>query len=203
MTKYVKNKKMTLILVLIGFCLGLLANQLKIDLIANRELVMLPVYYSGFWIGKKMCNKCFLQTFLSMKLFVISLVCLLIIPFLNSSMSVAQNNFEVIPFTYLTFVSGILFILYISKLLMNYEVIGTLLDYIGTKTLSILTFHYLGFKLMTLLLVYVFGSPKTMLGDWPIPDELKKYWVIYTIIGVSFSLLLSSFRISRFRFKRN
>ena len=44
---------MTLILVLIGFCLGLLANQLKIDLIANRELVMLPIYYSGFWIGKK------------------------------------------------------------------------------------------------------------------------------------------------------
>lgn len=203
MTKYVKNNKMTLILVLIGFCLGLLANQLKIDLIANRELVMLPIYYSGFWIGKKMCNKCFLQTFLSMKLFVISLVCLLIIPFLNSSMSVAQNNFEVIPFTYLTFVSGILFILYISKILMNYEVIGKLLDYIGTKTLSILTFHYLGFKLMTLLLVYVFGSPKTMLGDWPIPDELKKYWVIYTIIGVSFSLLLSSLRINRFRFKRN
>lgn len=203
MTKYAKNTKMTLILVLIGFCLGLLANIFKIDLKANRELIMLPVYYSGFWIGKKMCNEGFLQTFLSMKLFVISLVCLLIFPFLNSSMSVAQNNFEVIPFTYLTFASGILFILYISKLLMNYEVIGKLLDYIGTKTLSILTFHYLGFKLMTLLLVYVFGSPETMLGDWPIPDEFKKYWVIYTIIGVVFSLFLSSLRISRFRFKRN
>ena len=88
-------------------------------------------------------------------------------------------------------------------MLTNCAIIGNLLDYIGTKTLAILTFHFLGFKLITLLLVYVFGSAKTMLADWPIPDEFKKYWVIYTIIGVSFSLLLFGLRISRFRFKRN
>lgn len=53
MTKYVKNKKMTLILVLIGFCLGLLANQLKIDLIQIENWLCFLFIIVGFGLEKK------------------------------------------------------------------------------------------------------------------------------------------------------
>ena len=59
-------------------------------------------------------------------------------------------------------------------------------DGLGGGTMTILTFHFLFFKLLTLLLVGVGMFPQETLSEWPVPNGhgYNYLWWLYTLVGV-------------------
>lgn len=77
-----------------------------------------------------------------------------------------------------------------SNLLSKYRV-HRALTYIGDKTLYILTFHFLSFKLLSLLYIHCKGLPIDTLAQFPVLKETNSYmWIIYSTIGIGLSLLI-------------
>ena len=60
------------------------------------------------------------------------------------------------------------------------------LRFIGENTLTILTWHFLSFKIVSLMIVVVYGLPFSYIGMHPvIPDYSHMGWfVVYTIVGI-------------------
>lgn len=105
-------------------------------------------------------------------------------------------NFEwwqVIPYM-VTALTGLLSVFYFStKIFCNNGGFRKLLIYIGNNTLVILTWHMLYFKIVSLLIIHVYGLPIARLAEFPVIEEYSKqgWFILYFIIGVSIPLLLS------------
>ncbi len=64
-------------------------------------------------------------------------------------------------------------------------------NYIGNKTLYILTFHFLSFKLVSYLYILANDLPIEYLSQFPVLKATNAWmWVVYTIAGVGLPLLL-------------
>lgn len=59
--------------------------------------------------------------------------------------------------------------------------------HIGNHTLPILTWHFLSFKAVTLLIILIYGMPIEQLAMSPIMNEqaAQGWWIVYAIAGVS------------------
>ena len=62
-------------------------------------------------------------------------------------------------------------------------------DYIGSKTLYILVFHFLAFKLVTLFLIVIYDFPIERLSEFPV-IKLGNYWILYSVVGVFLPLII-------------
>lgn len=60
------------------------------------------------------------------------------------------------------------------------------LDFIGNHTLTILTWHFLCFKVVTLLIILLYGLPMDQLEVLPIIEEqaAQGWWMVYALAGV-------------------
>lgn len=70
-----------------------------------------------------------------------------------------------------------------------------LLDYIGTETMTILTWHLLSFKAVSLLIILIYGLPIEQLGEFPVIVEYATggWWMLYFAAGVGLPLLMKKF----------
>ena len=70
-----------------------------------------------------------------------------------------------------------------------------LLNYIGTETMTILTWHLLSFKAVSLLIILIYGLPIEQLGEFPVIVEYatKGWWILYFVVGVGLPLLMKKF----------
>lgn len=62
-------------------------------------------------------------------------------------------------------------------------------DYIGGKTLYVLVFHFLSFKVVTLFLIWSNGLPIENLSAFPVL-KIGGYWVLYSVVGVVLPLII-------------
>ena len=80
----------------------------------------------------------------------------------------------------------------------------TLFNYIGNKTLYILTFHFLSFKLVSYIFIRLKGLPITDLSLFPVLQDMNSWmWIIYTIVGIVVPLIIWElfYSLSKFRQK--
>ena len=69
--------------------------------------------------------------------------------------------------------------------------IASLLGYIGDKTLYILTFHFLTFKIISFLHIYYNDLPAEWLSQFPVIKKIHpSLWMVYTIVGISLPMLV-------------
>ncbi len=101
---------------------------------------------------------------------------------------------QVIPY-FLCAIGGTLMIVWISSHLSNHDnIIKRILIWIGNHTLTILTWHFLSFKLVSLFIVYYKNVPIEQIAYFPvIPEYAPNYWLVYFIIGVAGSLAIQQF----------
>lgn len=61
-----------------------------------------------------------------------------------------------------------------------------ILDFIGRNTLTILTWHFLSFKLVSFAIVYINGIPMTRLSEHPVIVEysVKGWWLAYFLTAM-------------------
>lgn len=67
------------------------------------------------------------------------------------------------------------------------------LVFIGDNTLDILTWHFLSFKLVSLLLIWIYGLDIRRLAEFPVIEEYayQGWWVLYLTIGVVLPLFFA------------
>lgn len=65
-------------------------------------------------------------------------------------------------------------------------IIRNILSYIGNNTFSILTFHFICFKLITWLIISIFGLSTERLAEFPVCEEyaIRGWWIVYLLIGI-------------------
>ena len=74
----------------------------------------------------------------------------------------------------------------ISKQMIYFNEIKKILVYIGDNTLTILTWHFLSFKLVSLFLILIYQLPISRLAEFPVIEmyAYQGWWLIYFIVGV-------------------
>lgn len=101
--------------------------------------------------------------------------------------------YNVLPYI-ITAVLGILAIYHISKLILKYNLrIINIFTYIGDNTLTILTWHFLCFKLVSLLIIYLYELPIERLAEFPTITEYSQngWFIAYFFIGVFIPLIMT------------
>ena len=87
-------------------------------------------------------------------------------------------------------ITGIIGVISISKTLAEYR-ISNVLEYVGSKTLYILVFHFLAFKLVSFIYLFCNNMPIDLLTQSPVLKETNGWmWFVYTIVGITLPLLL-------------
>ena len=62
---------------------------------------------------------------------------------------------------------------------------------IGNKTLEILTWHFLSFKLVSLVIIACYRLPIEHLAEFPVmhPYNVQGWWVLYLVTGIAVPLI--------------
>lgn len=100
---------------------------------------------------------------------------------------------QVVPYA-ITAIAGTLAIFYLSNriAITNIKVCGWL-TYIGNNTLTILTWHMLCFKVVSLMIIGLYNLPIERLAEFPVIEYYSKqgWFILYFIIGTSVPLLMT------------
>lgn len=120
-------------------------------------------------------------------------ICLLFIPAVAAIClrwgMIEVNGMTILPY-YLIALAGTIGVISLSKFLAEHQ-FANVLVYIGNKTLYILTFHFLAFKLVSFLYIKHCELPIELLSQFPVIKESPDWlWLIYSIVGVVFSLFI-------------
>lgn len=75
----------------------------------------------------------------------------------------------------------------------KYISLSNKLLYVGSNTLPIFIWHFITFKVVSLIIIVIYDLPVVMLSKFPVIDEYSTmgWWVIYAIIGTCVPLILS------------
>lgn len=167
------------------FLIGILSNEMGVDLSIKRELMVLPFYYLGFLGGNR--KFVYTETFYKISFFVCFPILLVQAFYIQTA--VGGNNYGPYYAYLLSSICGIVLVISISELLQN-STMGRLFDKLGKYTLHVMTFHFLGFKILSALIINTLGMPFVLIRKWPVPDELNSFWLLYSVFGLIFSVCL-------------
>lgn len=92
---------------------------------------------------------------------------------------------KTLPYAF-TAIVGTIMMFSLSKKLLLHKLLKTSLVFVGNNTLTILTWHLLSFKLVSLLLIWIYSQPMERLAEFPVMEEYAYmgWWIIYLLIGV-------------------
>lgn len=178
--KYIK--KLKYLIAGVTFCSFLFSlAQLRVPFIGNVSLVLFAtsLFLVGVLFQKYNFNKWYTSS-------VGILFC-----FFCVSVDSLYFNTEMLKYTYKEFIPfwissiwGILMILGLCCRIKGY--IKEFLLWVGKNTLSILTWHFICFKFVSLLIIYIYDIPAELLANFPIINEYANngWWIIYSISGI-------------------
>ena len=102
-----------------------------------------------------------------------------------------KGNFGLILPYIFTALIGTLMVLGVSRLLASHDNwIKRFLVFVGDNTMDILTWHFLSFKLVSLMLIWIYGLSIARLAEFPVIEEFayQGWWVLYLVVGVAVAL---------------
>jgi len=108
-------------------------------------------------------------------------------------MDLAGRNVYHLGWSSIAVLNGIIWLCSFSQLIsfINVEYIKKLFLFLGKNTMGIMLLHFLGFKLVTLMLYFIKEVPFDMLQNIiPNANVSLKWWWLYTLVSIIFSLLI-------------
>lgn len=192
----IKKCKSHLLPILVGTIIAcILTNyfNLHIPYIDINSLTLLSTFFfiSGYYIRTHTAifkN----NNYISILYFIIVLVISLLIP---TSM-LRFNYINIIPYS-IAAIAGTLLVLHISDKInkSQYKVLTLPFIYIGNNTLPILTWHFLSFKLASILIISIQNRPIQQLAYFPIIEDFNsqcgKEIIIYSLVGICIPLIIT------------
>ena len=87
-------------------------------------------------------------------------------------------------------ISGIMLVMYLSSIMLNFPVLDKVLVFVGNHTLSILTWHFCAFKFVTWCLLS--SGLEGSMRDFPtVPSLSSQHWFAYSAGGIILPLMVS------------
>ena len=167
--------------IMLAFACSLSLLPISLPTMFQESTIMATVFYlSGYnmkcsrWIRSK------------------SSITLLLVPFVVaffSSFSIHVKGWDCIVY-YLVAMSGTIGTFAVADLISKTG-IRQMLSYIGKRTLHILVFHFLAFKLVSFFYIIYSNMPISCLSQFPVLKVCSNWlWLVYSIAGVSVSLII-------------
>lgn len=103
------------------------------------------------------------------------------------------DGWQVIPY-YVSAIMGLLAVFYLSGVINSKRgIFSRYMIHIGNNTLTILTWHFLSFKLVSLFIIFYYHLPIERLAEFPVIEEYSQmgWFIFYLIIGTIVPLLFT------------
>lgn len=172
-------------------------HPLSYYFIGDFRLIPIAVFFyqSGYLMRKLINDKWFFNKIV--QIFLIALFLYLNLKFRNS-LSIKCHGSYLFIFM-LTSFSGTAILLNLSKIIEG-SIVANFFCYLGKRTMLILTFHLISFKIISLMVVKLYNLPYSSIGYYPVIPGVDNFWILYSIIGVMIPVTFSfiwSFCITR------
>lgn len=175
--------------VIVLLLIAIFENRLPISLpsqLSSKTILATAFYMTGYLVHKTDFNLS------QIKYKVLKSIVLLSVPAITScfiSMSMSTVTGWTIILYYVIAMIGTFGVVLLSNVLST-KPIASFLTYIGSKTLYILTFHFLAFKFVSFIYIISNGQPMSRLSEFPILENSPSYlWLVYVIVGVAVPIL--------------
>lgn len=105
------------------------------------------------------------------------------------NMAMDQNSYSnkrFIPYILTAVLASWSFYSLFDKMKSSQGICAKVLDFIGKNTLTILTWHFLAFKLVSLLIIEIYDLPIERLAEFPVIKEYSQqgWWIAYFIVAM-------------------
>ena len=183
--KYIKNIYAS---VLVGILATVVTSYCHLSVpfwhIGSLALLATTFFLTGFMYKKKMDNLC--RWHLALLFAIVVAIGSVLWP-----ATMLRYSAQDIPFYVITAICGTLMILTVSQWLSRQKNrLKHVLVYIGNNTITVLTWHFLCFKLVSLIIIGIYGLPVEKLACFPVIPEHKDWWPVYLIVGAGVPLAM-------------
>lgn len=101
------------------------------------------------------------------------------------------SSIQILPYSICAILGTVMVLNLSHRLSLHQNVVKRGLMFVGDHTLEVLTWHFLAFKLVSLLIIWVHGLPIEQLGRFPtIKEYALMYWPLYSLVGIGVPLSL-------------
>jgi fucose 4-O-acetylase-like acetyltransferase len=172
----------------IFYCSGwvLKSKNIVLPLNTEKEFIIVSLLYIGY-----LYHLYFKDKRPNLYIFIATLI-FLSISANYYNISIVSSSFGNPLLFLLLSLAGFYMTLYVSTYLNRLANLSTLLVYIGNNTLTILTFHFLMFKIVSLIKIGIYSFDLSYLAKVPVIQEHNSlWWIAYSIVGVFIPLFLS------------
>lgn len=174
-------------------------NHLPIRLPAQfgEQTLLATAFYMSGYIYRKTDLKSTYSQIIESALFIVPAIAAI---YTNLSMSCKGS---IVWLYYIIAMCGTIATIQLSKWL-SHKRIASSLAYIGDKTLYILIFHFLTFKLVSYVYIKYNHLPIDNLAQFSVLKDVNSWmWIAYSVVGISISLLIwELFHFPFLRFKK-
>ncbi len=148
-------------------------------------------YFKEYDLTKKYANKKIL-------LYVLLFVFLLFGPAVFHASMMVIEPFQILPYFFIAIV-GTHIVYSFSSMLSNSRLLKVGC-FIGDNTLTILTWHFIVMRMVSLFVIMYYGIPIVHLAHHPVIEEYAEqgWWVVYSIIGIGVPCVLAC--INKYKF---
>jgi fucose 4-O-acetylase-like acetyltransferase len=192
----IKDKKYQMILlgfisILLGF-IGIKLAIAKYGVIYHLQasLIVIPIIYLGYLLKHIPVQKFYKYLRLYICIPCIIFI-LLVLKYTGKSIDLSSSNIISPILFYPISIAGIYFVLYLAKVILDVRKGIKLFSYIGEHSYDIMALHFLMFKLVDLVYVWVRHKDIELLSAFPCSNE--RLWPIYIIAGIFGSLVVCKF----------
>ncbi|WP_091851509.1 acyltransferase family protein [Prevotella communis] len=101
-----------------------------------------------------------------------------------------------IPY-FISAIAGSIVVMMVSKYLTGKtHRLSSFISNIGNKTIEILTWHFLSFKIVSLIIIAYYGLPIEQLAEFPVlrPYNTQGWWIGYLVVGVAVPVIGSGLK---------
>lgn len=98
----------------------------------------------------------------------------------------SYSNKRFIPYIITAVLASWSFYSLFDKMKSSHGICTKALDFIGKNTLTILTWHFLTFKLVSLLVICIYDLPIERIAEFPVITEYSQqgWWIAYFIVAM-------------------
>lgn len=124
---------------------------------------------------------------------IILIFCFIMLLILNNigTIEISQNQYTNIVYFVSVSILGWYLVYELSYFISKVKIATDVLKYIGKNTMPILILHFLAFKLVNIIGVIILKKNMEMISGFPVTFKSKGIWIIYTLFGIAFPLLVS------------
>jgi len=100
---------------------------------------------------------------------------------------------KIVPYSISAFAGTIMVFYIANKISVKNNLLSKFLVYVGFNTLPILTWHFLSFKIVSLMIIYIYDLPIGRLAEYPVivSYSQKGWFLLYLFVGIFIPLFLS------------